>query len=542
MIWLLLALLAGASVVATSKPSEKEGEGGEGGEGKAGPLQPMAVSAPAVDPNAALVDQLVGRTVAFTRAIDALSANLPIAIGAEAAKDRAKVNESLALSGKAWEELSAYQVSFVSALVGDYRGPGSGSIERLLIVLQNDATRAVATTAVKSVMQSRPGYVENDWPLLSAYLKGAVEGGVPVYLGVPGQSVRGWLYGKESSLSVSPASTVKDFVAVYFPELASIDPDMAIKAVTGVIPVDSLPVSADVQNAVKSKIDGLAGEAKNMAVGLILKNFNPDELIKKYLPVPPNFKLSVPGVGSFTISTRKLLRVLLGDKLTLGSPWDEALRRLYPAIDADVARVQGILPQDVKNIVKLYLDLSAAIESSGGSTFDCVPRGFCKLVAGFDGLPDDQKLNAFTAFGRIRAHFASHAPVVAALGLLAYCSENWTLYSPKLGEMLDGSFEAALTKGLTSPSESAESAKARALRYRQFYTALVLSIATTTANDLGVPLYAWKRVLDKTWEGWDGGITGARDSGYPYPGASGVAFAYYFAERASIEVKKQLGL
>lgn len=539
MIWFLLALLAGAAVVQASAPAKKEEGGGEGPPNEAdvvAPLVSMVPSAPAVDASAPLADQLVARSADFTRAIETFSVNLPIAKAAQATGNRAKVNDSLAMAGTAWAALSNYQVAFVTSLVGAYSGPGAGSIERLLILFQNPSTKDVALAAMKGVFQSRPGYNESDWPILSAFLTGAAGAGVPVYLGVSGESVRGYLYGKETSMTVSPSASVKDFLASYVPQLNSVDPDTAIKAVTGVIPIDSLPIDAGLKTEAKKAIDALSGDLKQMAVAFVLKNFNPDKLIRDYLPIPPEFKLETP-VGTIVISTRQLLRVLLGEKLVLGGPggaYDIALRKAYPSIDADIARVQSAIPQDLKNIIKLYLDLAAMVEASGGSTYACVPRGFCQLVSAFDKLPESQRTHAFTAFGRMKNHFASHAPVITALGLLAFVSENWTLYAPKLSEMLDGSFEKALGEGLKDT--------ARPVRYKQFYTALVVAIATATANDLGVPIYAWKAVIEKAWAGWDGGIQGARDSGYVFPGASAVAFAYYFAEQASTEIKTQLGL
>lgn len=524
--WLILALLAAGAYVATqSSSSPKDGAPPPRGDdrplGPGGTLQSLPVKPPAVDSTAPLADQLVARTKDFLSYIDDAGRDLNAVIGAQSSGNRTAVNAALGKSGADWKDLSGYQVAFISGLVGGYKGVGAASVERVLILAQNDSTRTAGVNALENFFRLDPKYSASSWGLMRGLVTGAISANVPPYIGVAGQNALDVVFGQTGELT---ASAVADILLKAIP-VDGLDPETAKKVLAGTLGIDDLPLDADRKTRIKAALAAVPETTKALAKVEVLKGFSPDAIVAKYVTLP------TPGAKA-----RDVLEVVANGKVDRSKPVWALIEVGVPGTLDKIDALLSEIPSEIRALTRLYLTGVGDTSMVG-----CLPRGACSLVPAFSNLPDDQRRDAFTALGRLRPHLASHAPVAALYGLLSAFGENWTLYAPTSKEINDGSFRAALERGLTSGGVEAGAAKQRALRYEQFFGALVAAIATTTANDNGVPLFGWRKVYELTWAGWDAGVEGARASGYSWPGTSGVAFAGAFAQKASEKVKADIG-
>jgi hypothetical protein len=524
--WFILALLA-AGAYAASRPSSSVAPGAAPPRtddrplGPGGTLMSLPVKPPAVDASAPLADQLVAHAKDFLSYVDDAGRDLNAVIAAQAAGNRAAVNSALGKSGNDWKDLSSYQVSFITKLVGAFTGTGAGSAERMLILAQNESTTDAGLSALENFIRLEAGYTPALWATARSYISNAIKSNVPPYIGVQGQDIRDYIYGQTGVLT---ASAVADIIIKALP-VDGLDPELAKKVLAGTLSVDDLPIDETKKAKVRELLPAASELAKSLAKTEVLKGFSPDALVAKYVTLP------TPGA-----KTRDVLGVIANGKVNRSNLIWTAIETGVPGTLDKIDALLAAIPSEVRALVRLYLT-----SAGDAAMIECKARGLCSLVSAFDNLPADQRTAAFTALGRLRPHLASHAPVAAAFGLLAAFGENWTVYAPTSTEINSGSFRAALEKGLTSGGVDAAVARQRALRYEQFFGALVAAIATTTANDNGVPLFGWRSVYEMTWAGWDAGIEGARASVYPWPGTSGVAFAGTFAQKQSEKIKAQVG-
>lgn len=164
------------------------------------------------------------------------------------------------------------------------------------------------------------------------------------------------------------------------------------------------------------------------------------------------------------------------------------------------------LPQPGSDLIKFLNGPDGAIDQ-------CKPAGFCSMLTAFNdpGFPANQKAAATEAFKLLKDSATTNPMAAASYALQYYFLQNWMATAPTSAE---------LSKITASD----------AVYYRRFYEVLVAAIGTDVASSVGAPVYEWTAIVRQAWAGWDGGVDGARKSGYGWPGASGVAFAHSMAK------------
>ncbi len=158
------------------------------------------------------------------------------------------------------------------------------------------------------------------------------------------------------------------------------------------------------------------------------------------------------------------------------------------------------------------------VNGGGGET--CGLDGLCGLREGFQALPPNLNDLASKAFASMKAHVTDNPFVTATYAAVSRGWVAWTLGAGTGAEM--PIVEQAAREDFYT--------KDHATDVRRFYECLVAAIATTTAQDMGVPFERWREVIAHTWVGWDTGIVAARKAGVQQTGAWGVAFARDFAQ------------
>lgn len=151
----------------------------------------------------------------------------------------------------------------------------------------------------------------------------------------------------------------------------------------------------------------------------------------------------------------------------------------------------------------------------------CLATGMCSLIDAFTtkGLPEDQAALAKDAFSYLRYFVHDNPLAAAAYTTGAYMTSNW-MATALIGSQLTGT--PASNEGVF---------------IRKFFELLVAAVGVAAAMRYNIPAYRWAKVIEEAGRGWDGGVTGARASKFPWPGASGIAFAWKFADEAAQSFK-----
>ena len=157
------------------------------------------------------------------------------------------------------------------------------------------------------------------------------------------------------------------------------------------------------------------------------------------------------------------------------------------------------------------------VNGGGGET--CGFDGLCGLRESFEKLPVSEQNDAFASFVSMARHVTDNPIVDATYATAARLWSAWTLGAGTGAEM--PIVEQAAREDFYTKDHPTD--------VRRFFELLVAAIATSAAQDAGVPFERWKEVIAHTWLGWDTGITEARKTSYPWSGAVAVAFAGAFA-------------